>query len=49
MASQPGQKTIAIYILPNISRNKGKQTIKFGQLKEYMQVSKTMQKMRKED
>ena len=47
MTSQPGQKVITIHVLPNISRSKGKQTI--GQLKEHMQVSKTMQKMRKED
>ena len=33
--SQPGKQTIAIYILPNISRSKGNQTIKFGQLIEY--------------
>ena len=35
MTSQPGQQTIVIYILPNISRRKGNQTIKFGQLVEY--------------
>ena len=35
MTSQPGQQTIAIHILPNISRNKGNQTMKFGQLIEY--------------
>ena len=34
MASQPGEQTIAIHILPNISRSKGNQTIKFGQLIE---------------
>ena len=34
MTSQPGQQTIVIHILPNISRNKGNQTIKFGQLIE---------------
>ena len=33
--SQPGEKTIVIHILPNISRNKGNQTIRFGQLMEY--------------
>ena len=33
--SQPGEQTIVIHILPNISRNKGNQTIKFGQLIEY--------------
>ena len=35
MTSQPGQWTIAIHILPNISRSKGNQKIKFGQLIEY--------------
>ena len=33
--SQPGKRTIAIHILPNISRSKGNQTLKFGQLTEY--------------
>ena len=35
MTSQPGEKTIAIHILPNISRSKGNQAMKFGQLIEY--------------
>ena len=35
MTSQPGQQTIAIHILPNISRSKGHQAMKFGQLIEY--------------
>ena len=35
MTSQPGQKTITIHILPNISPSKGNQTMKFGQLIEY--------------
>ena len=35
MTSQPGSQTIAIHILPNISRSKGNQTIKFDQLIEY--------------
>ena len=35
MTSQPGKQTIAIHILPNISRIKGNQTTKFGQLIEY--------------
>ena len=50
MASQPGLQTIAIYILPNISQSKGNQTMKFGQLIEYITgkyfSSKIMQKMR---
>ena len=35
MMSKPGKQTIAIHTLPNISRIKGNQTIKFGQLIEY--------------
>ena len=35
MTSQPGQQTNAIHILPNISRGKGNQTMKFGQLLQY--------------
>ena len=35
MVSQPGKQTIAIYILSNILRSKGNQTVKFGQLIEY--------------
>ena len=32
MTSPPGKQAIAIHILPNISRGKGDQTIKFGEL-----------------
>ena len=35
MTSQPGQQTIAIHMLPNISRSKGNQKMKFGQLIKY--------------
>ena len=35
MTSQPGKQTIAIQILPNISRTIGKQKMKFDQLIEY--------------
>ena len=35
MTSQPGKQTIAIHILPNISRSRGYQTMKFDQLIEY--------------
>ena len=35
MTSQLGKQTITKQILTNISRSKGKQTIKFGQLIEY--------------
>ena len=35
MTSQPGQQTIAIHILPNISQIKDNQTMKLSQLKKY--------------
>ena len=35
MTSQPGKQTIAMHILSNISRSKGNQKMKFGQLIEY--------------
>ena len=35
MTSQPGKEIIAKHILPNISRSKDNQTMKFGQLIEY--------------
>ena len=35
MTSQPGKQTIATYILPNISRSKDNQTMKFGKLIKY--------------
>ena len=35
MLSQPEKQRIAINILPNISRRKDNQTMKFGQLIEY--------------
>ena len=35
MTSQPGKQTIAIHILPYISKSKDNQTVKFGQLIEY--------------
>ena len=34
MTSQPGYQTITLHILPNISRIKGNQTMKYGQLIE---------------
>ena len=33
--SQPGKNTITIHMLPNISRSKGNQIMKFGQLIKY--------------
>ena len=35
MTSQPGKQTNVIQILPNISRSKDNQTMKFGQSIEY--------------
>ena len=35
MTSQPGQQTIVIRMLSNISRSKGNQAMNFGQLIEY--------------
>ena len=35
LTSQTGQQTIAMHILPNISRSKSNQTMKFDQLIEY--------------
>ena len=35
MTSQTEKQTIAIHILPNISRSEGKQTMKLGMLLEY--------------
>ena len=35
MTSQPGSEAIVIHILPNILRNRGSQTVKFGLLVDY--------------
>ena len=35
MTLQLGKQVMAIHILPNISKSKGNQTIKFGQLIDY--------------
>ena len=35
MASQAGNQTTAMHVLPNITRSKDKQTMKFSQLIEY--------------
>ena len=45
MTSQPEQQTIAIQILPNISRSKGNQKMKFGQLIEYNKKNIFLQKL----
>ena len=44
MTSQLGKQKIAIQVLPNISRSKGNQTMKFGQLIEYNMTKKFLQK-----
>ena len=36
MTSQPGLQTISIRIIPNVSQSKYKQTMKFGQLIDYL-------------
>ena len=36
MTSEPGKQTIAIHILPNISRSKGNQIMKFAKLIKYI-------------
>ena len=36
MTSQTGYQIVLIHILPNVSRSKGKQTIKMGLLIEYI-------------
>ena len=35
ITSQPAKERITMHILSNISRSKGNQTLKFGQVKEY--------------
>ena len=45
MTSQPGQQTIAIDILTNISRSKDNQGIKLGQLIEYNKRNVFLQKL----
>ena len=45
MTSQPGKQTIAIHILPNISRSKGNQTMKFVKVIEYKKISIFLEKL----
>ena len=49
MKSQSGQQTVTIRILPNISRSKGNQTMKFGQLIEYNKGNIFIQKLCKNE
>ena len=44
MTSPPGKETIAMLILPNISRSKGNQTMKFGQVIEYNKRNSFLEK-----
>ena len=44
MVSQNGQEIITIHILPNISKSKGNQIMKFGQLIEYNMASIFLEK-----
>ena len=44
MTSQPGKQTIAIHILSIISKSKGNQAIKYGQLKEYNMINIFLEK-----
>ena len=39
MTPQPGKPTMAIKIFPNISKNEGTHTMKFGQLTEYYVIN----------
>ena len=39
MTSKPGKPTMAIKIFPNISKNEGTHTMKFGQLTEYYVIN----------
>ena len=49
MMSQSGQKAITILTLPNISRSKGRQTMKFGLVINIIMDTKIMQKTRQGD
>ena len=45
MTSHPGYQTIAIHILPNISRSNDNQIMKLGQLTEYIKTNIFLQKL----
>ena len=47
MTSQLGLQIIAKHILPNISQDKGNQTMKFGQLIKYNKRNILLQKSRR--
>ena len=44
MTFQPGEQKIIIHILANISRSKGNQAMKFGQLTEYNMKNNILEK-----
>ena len=44
MTSQPGEQTISIHIFTNISRSKGNQAMKYGQLIEYSMINIFLEK-----
>ena len=44
MTAHPRKQTVTIHILPNVSRSKGNQTMKFGQLIEYKMGNIFLQK-----
>ena len=44
MTSQPGKQTIVIPVLPNISKGKGNQTMRFNQLIEYIMRNAFLEK-----
>ena len=44
MMSQPGKQATAIHKLPNMSRGKGNQTMKFGNLIEYNMTNISLEK-----
>ena len=44
MTSQPGEETITIYILPNISRKKSNQAMKIDQIMEHNNRNTFLQK-----
>ena len=45
MTSQAGQQIMTVQVLPNISRSKGNQVIKFGHLKKYSMRSIFLEKL----
>ena len=45
MTLKPGKQIIAVHILPNISRIKDNETMKFGQLMEYNMRNNSLEKV----